>query len=80
MQVPELRRLHAIACIGCEETWPVQIILIKAVKAAIERSTGLGKRIAVLSATAAGSVFQWRASVCAAPFQSAFQAAVEAPS
>ena len=79
MQMPELRRPHAIACIGCEETKTVQSILIKAVKAAIGRSPGLGGRIADLSAAAAAVVSEWLASVCAAPCKSAFQAAVLAP-
>ena len=79
MQMPKLRRPHAIACIGCEETKTVQSILIKAVKAAIGRSPGLGGRIADLSAAAAAVVSEWLASVCAAPCKSAFQAAVLAP-
>ena len=79
MQMPELRRPHAIACIGCEETKTVQSILIKAVKAAIGCSPGLGGRIADLSAAAAAVVSESLASVCAAPCKSAFQAAVLAP-
>ena len=80
MQMPELRRPHAIACIGCEETKTVQSILIKAVKAAIGRSPGLGGRIADLGAAAAAAVVsEWLASVCAAPIKSVFQVAALAP-
>ena len=73
MEVPELGGMNAIACIGLEETKALQIILIKAVKAAIEVSPRLSERIADLSAAAADVASQWHASVCAAPCKSAIQ-------
>ena len=62
----------------------MQSILIKAVKAAIGRSPGLGRRIAdlggpVAAAAAAAVVSEWLASVCAAPIESVFQVAALAP-